>query len=59
MQTARCSVHAAIGILIRMHEKELLTTEEALVKLTQLGQHGPYQRSILEDAKRELEAGDD
>jgi hypothetical protein len=35
------------------------TTEEALVKLTQLGQQGRYKRSILEDAKRRLEAGDD
>jgi len=49
----------AIGLLIRLHEKGLLTTEEALVKLTQLGQHGRYKRSILEDAKRRLEAGDD
>ena len=49
----------AIGILIRMHEKELLTTEHALLKLTQLGQHGRYKRSILEDAKRRLEAEDD
>jgi predicted nucleic acid-binding protein len=49
----------AIGILIRMREKELLTTEEALVKLTQLGQQGRYKRSILEDPKRRLEAGDD
>lgn len=50
---------AAIGILVRMHEKELLTTEQALLKLTQLGQPGRYKRSILEDAKRRLEAGDD
>jgi predicted nucleic acid-binding protein len=49
----------AIGLLIRIHEKGLLTTEEALVKLTQLGQHGRHKRSILEDAKRRLEAGGD
>jgi len=46
----------AIGILVRMREKELLTVNEALVKLAALGKHGRYKQSILEDAKRKLEA---
>jgi len=46
----------AIGILIRMREKDLLTVNEALVKLAALGKHGRYKQSILEDAKRKLEA---
>lgn len=46
----------AIGILIRMREKHLLTTSEALAKLTALGKHGRYKESILDDAKQRLEA---
>ena len=46
----------AIGILVRMREKELLTVNEAIVKLAALGKHGRYKQSILEDAKRKLEA---
>jgi predicted nucleic acid-binding protein len=46
----------AIGILIRMREKELLTVNEALAKLAALAKHGRYKQSILEDAKRKLEA---
>ena len=46
----------AIGILIRMREKELLTVKQALVKLAALGKHGRYKQSILEDARRKLEA---
>ena len=45
----------AIGILLRMCEKKLLTASEALDKLNGLAQHGRYRRSILEDAKRKLE----
>jgi predicted nucleic acid-binding protein len=45
----------AIGILIRMREKELLTTEEAVAKLATRGKQGRYKQSILEDAKRRLE----
>ena len=47
----------AIGILIRLHEKKLLTREEALAKLAILGKQGRYKQSILEDAKRRLEVG--
>ena len=46
----------AIGILIRMREKELLTVNKALAKLAALAKHGRYKQSILEDAKRKLEA---
>jgi predicted nucleic acid-binding protein len=45
----------AIGILVRMREKRLLTTNEALVKLEDLAKHGRYRKSILEDARRKLE----
>jgi len=44
----------AIGILVRMREKRLLTTNESLVKLEGLAKHGRYKRSILEDARRKL-----
>jgi predicted nucleic acid-binding protein len=46
----------AIGILVRMREKRLLTDREALAKLGALGKHGRYKRSILEDARQRLEA---
>ncbi len=45
----------AIGILVRMREKRLLTTNEALVKLETLAKHGRYKQSILHDARRKLE----
>jgi predicted nucleic acid-binding protein len=45
----------AIGILVRMCEKRLLTTSEALSKLEGLAKHGRYKKSILEDARRQLE----
>lgn len=45
----------AIGILMRMCEKKLLTASEALDKLNGLAPHGRYRRSILEDARRKLE----
>lgn len=45
----------AIGILIRMLEKKLLTKGEALAKLATLGKQERYEQSILEDAKRRLE----
>ena len=46
----------AIGILVRMREKKLLTLAEAFTKLTALETHGRYKQSILEDARRKLEA---
>lgn len=46
----------AIGILVRMYEKRLLTASGALAKLDGLAAHGRYRRSILEDARRRLEA---
>ena len=45
----------AIGILVRMFEKRLLTTSEALAKLEGLAKHGRYKKSILEDARHQLE----
>jgi len=45
----------AIGILVRMHEKRLLTTNEALVKLEGLAKYGRYKTSILVDAREKLE----
>lgn len=45
----------AISILVRMHEKKLLTTSEALGNLDVLAKHGRYRMSILEDARRRLE----
>jgi predicted nucleic acid-binding protein len=46
----------AIGILIRMHERGLLTASEALAKLATLEKHGRYKQSIVADARRKLEA---
>ncbi len=46
----------AAGILVRMREKRLLTIAEALVKLETLAKHGRYKPSILQDARRKLEA---
>jgi predicted nucleic acid-binding protein len=46
----------AIGVLVRRREKRLLTTNEALAKLEGLARHGRYKSSILEDARRQLEA---
>jgi predicted nucleic acid-binding protein len=45
----------AIGILVRMYEKKLFTTSEALVKLNRLAKHGRYRTSILDDARCRLE----
>jgi hypothetical protein len=45
----------AIGILVRMGEKRLLTINEALLKLETLAKHARYEPSILEDARRRLE----
>lgn len=45
----------AMGILVRMREKRLLTTEEALVKFGTLAKHGRYRQSILNDARLKLE----
>lgn len=45
----------AIGILLRMQERGVLTTSEALRKLHALGNQGRYKTSILHDARRRLE----
>jgi len=46
----------AVGILIRGREKGLLEESEALEKLSSLAKHGRYKHSIIEDARRKLEA---
>src|SRR5579885_531019 len=46
----------AVGILIRSREKGLLEGPEALEKLARLAKHGRYKDSIIEDARRKLEA---
>src|SRR5437879_625727 len=46
----------AVGILIRSQEKGLLKESEALQKLASLAKHGRYKDSIIEDARRKLEA---
>src|SRR5271154_7186814 len=46
----------AVGILIRSREKGLLQGSEALEKLALLAKYGRYKDSIIEDARRKLEA---
>ena len=45
----------AIDILIRMHEKELVEKDEALIKLEALQKYGRYNTEIIEDARSKLE----
>jgi predicted nucleic acid-binding protein len=46
----------AAGILIRTWEKGHLADADALAKLALLKEHGRYKDSIIEDARRKLEA---
>ena len=46
----------AVGILIRSLEKGLVQEFEALEKLVLLAKYGRYKDSIVEDARRKLEA---
>lgn len=46
----------AVGILIRSREKGLLQESEALEKLALLAKYDRYKDSIIEDARRKLEA---
>lgn len=46
----------AVGILIRSREKGLLEGPDALAKLELLAKYGRYKNSIIEDARRKLEA---
>jgi predicted nucleic acid-binding protein len=46
----------AIAILIRSREKGLLDGPDALARLALLAKFGRYSSSIIEDAKRKLEA---
>lgn len=46
----------AVGILIRSREKGLLEEPDAIAKLALLAKYGRYKHSIIEDARRKLEA---
>ncbi|MBI3621524.1 MAG: hypothetical protein HY208_04980 [Nitrospirae bacterium] len=45
----------AIGILIRMYQKGIMSKDAASVKLDALGKLGRYRRELLLDAKAKLE----
>jgi hypothetical protein len=45
----------AIALLLRSREKELLSRDEALLRLEQLAGHGRYKEVIIEDARHRLE----
>lgn len=46
----------ALGILLRMREKELISGEEVLRKLEILRKYGRYRAEIVDDVRRRLEA---
>jgi predicted nucleic acid-binding protein len=46
----------AIGLVIRSHQKGLITLDDARARLAALGHFGRYRKSILDDALRRLEA---
>ncbi len=46
----------AVDILVRSREKRLLDPSDALAKLTALAEYGRYKNSIIEDARRRMEA---
>ena len=46
----------AVGILVRCREKGLIARSDALAKLETLANYGRYKKSIIENARRELEA---
>jgi predicted nucleic acid-binding protein len=46
----------AVGILVRSQQKRLLESLDALAKLELLAKYGRYKMSIIEDARRKLEA---
>lgn len=46
----------AISILLRSCEKRLITRADAMNRLSMLSRFGRYRGSILEDARRQLEA---
>jgi predicted nucleic acid-binding protein len=45
----------ALGFLVRSYEKGLIDQQDALLRLADLGKHGWYRNSFIEDAKRRLE----
>jgi len=46
----------AVGILVRCREKGLIARSDALARLETLANYGRYKKSIIENARRELEA---
>lgn len=51
-----CAGATASGIPIRSREKALLEGPDALAKLELFANYGRYKNSIIEDARRRLEA---
>jgi len=45
----------AVAVLITMHEKGVIQTEEALTKLEALERFGRYKIGIIRDARAKLE----
>ena len=45
----------ALGILLRLREKDLISEDEAARKLEILGKYGRYRAEILDDVRRRLE----
>jgi predicted nucleic acid-binding protein len=52
----RIAFTTAIGSLIRSWENGVIDESEALAKLASLAKHGRYKGSIIDDARRKLEA---
>lgn len=48
----------AIDILLRAHEKKLLSKERAETKLNELSKYGRYREDIINDAKIRLDRGE-
>lgn len=46
----------ALGILMRLREKDLMARAESLRKLDILQKHGRYRAEIVDDVRRRLEA---
>ena len=51
----RLPFSGVLGILVRMHDKGLVSTEEAIRKLDLLERYGRYKANILADVKGRLE----
>jgi hypothetical protein len=53
----RIEFTTAIAILIRSFEKNLIPKDEALIKLKKLESIARYSRTIMDDARRQIEGG--